>query len=221
MYSKFASLLVAHFLSNGGCQTNLQYVDYEMLGSGDVTWNVSSCNNVLSLFVWGRRFTLNCWTWTSFFWTFWAGDGQVLNDKGYDGAVADVWSCGVILFVLMAGFLPFDEADLNTLYSKVWYIFNMGGLLHKEFLLLPSKTLQGIAPFTFMINGQILEATLIAILMTFWFLKPTMGLKKLMCFLKHYFSMRGCIYSDKSELDALVKAHGSITCISRCVFLSF
>lgn len=44
---------------------------------------------------------------------------QVLNDKGYDGAVADIWSCGVILFVLMAGFLPFDEVDLTTLYGKV------------------------------------------------------------------------------------------------------
>jgi serine/threonine protein kinase len=51
-----------------------------------------------------------------------ADHGQVLNDKGYDGAVADIWSCGVILFVLMAGFLPFDEVDLSTLYGKVGLI---------------------------------------------------------------------------------------------------
>ncbi|KAJ3674315.1 hypothetical protein LUZ60_004931 [Juncus effusus] len=44
---------------------------------------------------------------------------EVLSNEGYDGSAADVWSCGVILFVLMAGFLPFDETDLATLYNKI------------------------------------------------------------------------------------------------------
>ncbi|KAH9800184.1 CBL-interacting serine/threonine-protein kinase 24 [Citrus sinensis] len=43
---------------------------------------------------------------------------EVLSNRGYDGSAADVWSCGVILFVLMAGYLPFGETDLPTLYKK-------------------------------------------------------------------------------------------------------
>ncbi|XP_075512028.1 CBL-interacting serine/threonine-protein kinase 3-like isoform X2 [Primulina tabacum] len=44
---------------------------------------------------------------------------EVLNDRGYDGATADLWSCGVILFVLLAGYLPFNDSNLSKLYSKI------------------------------------------------------------------------------------------------------
>lgn len=45
---------------------------------------------------------------------------EVLRKKGYDGSKADIWSCGVILYALLAGFLPFQHENLMTMYTKVF-----------------------------------------------------------------------------------------------------
>ncbi|KAI4330020.1 hypothetical protein MLD38_028334 [Melastoma candidum] len=45
---------------------------------------------------------------------------EVLRRKGYDGAKADIWSCGVILFVMLAGYLPFQDENVMKMYRKVF-----------------------------------------------------------------------------------------------------
>lgn len=45
---------------------------------------------------------------------------EILSKKGYDGAMVDIWSCGIILFVLNAGYLPFNDPNLMVMYRKIY-----------------------------------------------------------------------------------------------------
>lgn len=44
---------------------------------------------------------------------------EILGRKGYHAAKVDIWSCGIILFVLMAGYLPFHDQNIMIMYKKI------------------------------------------------------------------------------------------------------
>ncbi|ODV94729.1 hypothetical protein PACTADRAFT_43465, partial [Pachysolen tannophilus NRRL Y-2460] len=44
---------------------------------------------------------------------------EIVSGLKYHGSASDVWSCGVILFALLTGRLPFDDANIRNLLLKV------------------------------------------------------------------------------------------------------
>lgn len=44
---------------------------------------------------------------------------EIVTGKNYHGSPSDVWSCGVILFALLTGHLPFDDKSIRNLLLKV------------------------------------------------------------------------------------------------------
>ncbi|KAI4980184.1 hypothetical protein ZWY2020_020669 [Hordeum vulgare] len=45
---------------------------------------------------------------------------EILSKQGHHPAKVDIWSCGVVLFVLAAGYLPFNDASLINMYRKIY-----------------------------------------------------------------------------------------------------
>lgn len=44
---------------------------------------------------------------------------QVVSNKLYAGPEVDVWGCGIILYALLCGVLPFDDENIPNLYKKI------------------------------------------------------------------------------------------------------
>ncbi|KAK1232466.1 serine/threonine-protein kinase gin4 [Marasmius sp. AFHP31] len=44
---------------------------------------------------------------------------EIVNGERYQGNATDIWSCGVILFALLTGRLPFDDKNVKALLAKV------------------------------------------------------------------------------------------------------
>ena len=44
---------------------------------------------------------------------------QTNANQGYSGLMADVWSCGIILYVMLSGHQAFDDKSLKALFNKI------------------------------------------------------------------------------------------------------
>ena len=50
---------------------------------------------------------------------------EVISGKLYAGPEVDIWSCGVILYALLCGTLPFDDEHVPTLFRKIKCMYRL------------------------------------------------------------------------------------------------
>lgn len=44
---------------------------------------------------------------------------EMIAGKRYVGLQVDIWSCGVILYAMVCGYLPFEDPVTSNLYRKI------------------------------------------------------------------------------------------------------
>jgi len=67
---------------------------------------------------------------------------EMIAGKDYHGQKIDIWSCGVILYAMLCGYLPFEDPNTEKLYKKILncdyafpnYISDLGKDLIKKIL---------------------------------------------------------------------------------------
>lgn len=68
---------------------------------------------------------------------------EVISGKLYAGPEVDIWSCGIILYALLCGTLPFDDEHVPTLFRKIKTgIFPIPEYLNKPVVTLLCQMLQ-------------------------------------------------------------------------------
>jgi len=68
---------------------------------------------------------------------------EVISGKLYAGPEVDIWSCGVVLYALLCGTLPFDDEHVTTLFRKIKSgIFPVPDYLNKSVVTLLCHMLQ-------------------------------------------------------------------------------
>ncbi|CAK9302482.1 unnamed protein product [Gordionus sp. m RMFG-2023] len=90
---------------------------------------------------------------------------EVISGKLYAGAEVDIWSCGVILYALLCGSLPFDDEHVPTLFRKI-----KSGIYHYPNPLYPSFEVRDLISVMLRID-PIKRATIEDIKQHTWFKK--------------------------------------------------
>ena len=44
---------------------------------------------------------------------------EMIAGKRYQGLISDIWSCGIILYAMTCGYLPFEDPNTSKLYKKI------------------------------------------------------------------------------------------------------
>ena len=73
---------------------------------------------------------------------------EMIAGKRYHGSRVDIWSCGVILYALVCGYLPFEDPNTAKLYQKIiagdfstpkWLSVEVKDLMHRILNVDPEK----------------------------------------------------------------------------------